>query len=104
MKHWKVVFAIGCGLIVAGCGEESAVQKAVRARLKDPDSAKFGEGTFVKGRKGDSYACFTVNSKNSMGGYSGDKQAFLIKLKDEWEVIGMQEFSHEQCINLASMN
>lgn len=48
MKHWKVVFAIGCGLIVAGCGEESAVQKAVRARLKDPDSAKFGKGTLSK--------------------------------------------------------
>ena len=102
MKLWNVAFAIGCGLIVAGCGEESAVQKAVRARLKDPDSAKFGKGTFVKGRTGDSYACFTVNSKNSMGGYTGDQQAALMKAEGEWHVASIEKVDHASCVKVIS--
>ena len=104
MKKWKVIFAVGCGLIVAACGDESAAQKAVRASLKDPDSAKFGKSTFVKGAKGASYACLTVNSKTSMGGYAGDEQALLIKSKDEWKVLGIQDFSHERCVSVGLQN
>ena len=102
MKHWKVVFAIGCGLIVAACGQESAAHKAVLSRLKDPDSAKFGEFTTVKGGSGGSFSCLTVNSKNSMGGYVGDKQAILMWLSDGWDVIGIHDVSHEQCLTMTA--
>lgn len=102
MKHWKVVFAIVCGLIVAACGEESAAQKAVRASLKDPDSAKFGKFTSGKDKNGKFYACVTVNAKNSMGGYVGDKQASLFQSNGEWEVLGINNMSHEQCVEFAT--
>lgn len=102
MKKWKVVFAIGCGLLVAACGDESAAQKAVRASLKDPDSAKFGKSTFVKGAKGESYACLTINAKNSIGGYTGDQQAALMKAEGEWRVITINELDHASCIKVIS--
>jgi hypothetical protein len=48
-------------------------RRVVLDGLKDPDSAKFGEFW----RLGD-VACGTVNSKNSMGGYTG-KKIFAVK-------------------------
>ena len=45
-----------------------AVQQAIKSRLKDPDSAKFGN-VWVK----NGIVCGSVNSKNSYGGYSGFK-------------------------------
>lgn len=90
----KVVAAIlGC-LLLAACGNESEVEKTVLATLKDPDSAKFGKFTQVS----ESLACMTVNAKNSMGGYSGDRQAFLEKIKGKWEVLTTEEVSHDMCI------
>ena len=101
MKIWKAVFAIGCGLIVAGCGDESAAQKAVRANLNDPDSAKFGKFTSTKKANSET-ACLTVNAKNSMGGYTGDQQAALIKVEGEWQVIAINEVDHAGCIKVIS--
>ena len=46
-----------------------AARTAVKARLKDPDSAEFGLIS-VHGK----VACGTVNSKNGFGGYSGAKR------------------------------
>jgi hypothetical protein len=44
------------------------VQNSVRAKLKDPDSAKFQDlRSFAEAR----VACGKVNSKNSFGGYVG---------------------------------
>ncbi len=48
---------------------------AVRARLKDPDSAEFS-GTFVSRKAGPPVVCGYVNSKNSFGGFAG-KQRFV---------------------------
>ena len=47
------------------------IHEAVRERLKDPESARFG--TLVGGhdQKGVFSACGWVNSKNSFGGYTG---------------------------------
>lgn len=46
-------------------------QDAVEAKLKDPDSAQFRNVYFHKGQDGIPVTCGEVNSKNSLGGYSG---------------------------------
>jgi hypothetical protein len=43
----------------------------VKARLKDPDSAKFKGVYFVRGKAGVPVTCGQVNSRNSFGGYTG---------------------------------
>lgn len=48
-------------------------QRAVRAELKDPDSAKFRGVKLEKGDDGKPYAyCGWVNAKNGYGGYTGE--------------------------------
>ena len=81
-------------LLTACGGIESESKDAVRSRLKDPDSAKFGKFT----RVGDTRACLTVNARNSMGGYTGDQVAFLWKKGDRWVVLQIEEVSHDNCI------
>lgn len=65
-----------CGLLLGGCDSSSKNEKffteakeAVKATLKDPDSAQFMKmrrvSALVPG------ACGEVNSKNSFGGYVG---------------------------------
>jgi len=51
---------------------DNSMRKAVREKLKDPDSAKWGEVHTYK-----SHACLEVNSKNSYGGYTGKQVAWL---------------------------
>lgn len=45
-------------------------KKAVLARLKDPDSAQFGQVTYRE----PGIACGFVNARNSFGGYTGEKR------------------------------
>lgn len=99
MYRWKVVRAICCSLVLAGCGvvgtgDEAAARKAVLKVLKDPDSAKFGQFKLAgpEGPTGKQGACLVVNAKNSMGGYTGDQSAMLFRAKrdGEWEVFGME--------------
>lgn len=93
----NILFAVGLPLLFSACGSaKSEAEKAVLDRLKDPDSAKFGEFTQVNERR----ACLTVNAKNSMGGYTGDQQAFLFKFGEEWTVVAIQETSHKTCTDL----
>ena len=48
-------------------------QRAVRAELKDPGSAKFRGVKLQKGHDGKPYGyCGWVNAKNSYGGYTGE--------------------------------
>ena len=51
-----------------------AAQRAVRTSLKDPDSAQFKQvyANYTEGF--DVVACGQVNSKNSLGGYTGFKR------------------------------
>lgn len=51
------------------------IEKRVRAALKDPVSARFS-GAYVSQKGGMPVVCGMVNSKNSLGGYSGS-QRFL---------------------------
>lgn len=93
----RALVAIGVSVSLAACGSrQSSAEAAVRDALKDPDSARFGEFYYnEKTGKG----CLSVNAKNSMGGYTGDQQAYL-RLKDgAWEVGDIAEVSHESCRN-----
>ncbi|MCX7140800.1 MAG: hypothetical protein NT123_06820 [Proteobacteria bacterium] len=120
------IAAIGCCLLIAGCGEDAGVvaarkaneeiervaaaaaaaarrdeddaKIAVLAALKDPDSAKFG-----RFKAYGEQACFTVNARNSFGGYTGDQQAFLARTGGKWGVFAIKgDLSHETCIQLIS--
>ncbi|MGP5280306.1 hypothetical protein ACTXNJ_03740 [Pseudomonas helleri] len=52
----------------------SSAFTAVKSRLKDPGSANFGRVVRHKVAAGENVACGTVNSKNSFGGYVGEKR------------------------------
>ena len=100
----RLILIAGFGLL-AGCSDKGAVEEAVKDILNDPDSARFGEITIVDtadGRK----ACATINAKNRMGGYTGDKQMTLFYNDDleKWSVVNDWEFSHETCIDIISDN
>lgn len=45
-------------------------QRLLKQKLKDPDSAKFGDD-YVSYKSGGPVVCGTVNARNSFGGYSG---------------------------------
>jgi hypothetical protein len=49
-------------------------EAAVKARLKDPESARFGE-QWVGGKDGTVF-CGKVNAKNGFGGYTGEELYF----------------------------
>lgn len=51
-----------------------AAQRAVRASLKDPDSAQFKDVYVNYTEEFQVVACGRVNSKNSLGGYTGFKR------------------------------
>lgn len=75
-------------LLVASCGDPGAhqtpeealmmeAQEAVRAELKDPESARFGETAATIVLPSIGAVCFgTVNAKNSFGGYAGEQKFF----------------------------
>lgn len=52
----------------------AAAISAVKANLKDPSSASFGQIARRQVGSGKNVACGTVNSKNSFGGYVGDRR------------------------------
>jgi hypothetical protein len=74
---------------------ESEARKAVLDVLKDPGSAKFGELTQAT----ENSACFTVNAKNSFGGYTGEQQALLFRIGNKWIATEIyKDISHETCL------
>ncbi|SDY54641.1 hypothetical protein [Citreimonas salinaria] len=71
------VFALGAGIAKQSQGDDlgffeaRTVKAAVRNKLKDPDSAQFGEIHAKRdGQKID--VCGWVNARNSLGGYVGE--------------------------------
>lgn len=91
-----LLLTVGFSMLLFGCGNvESDAEKAVLGRLKDPGSAKFGQFTQVT----ENGACLTVNARNSMGGYTGNQQARLKMVNKKWEVIDIDEKSHDRCIS-----
>lgn len=80
--------------------DKIAVADAVRAKLKDPDSARF---RWLPSASGLTY-CGFVNSKNSFGGYTGF-QPFTTVLaeidgKPSVTVIGIGDPAYTVCSNL----
>lgn len=102
MKMLLVVLISLCFSLLTGCSsDEAEIKKAVRERLKDPDSAKFGKLTQIN----ENLACITVNSRNSMGGYSGDQQAAVIRAGvieglegDNWLALTIVNGSQDRCL------
>ena len=82
-KH--ILAALALALPLAGCGSdeqptvpsdagyEIVGKEAVKARLRDPDSATFSQVRVV--RRGETTAiCGYVNSKNGLGGMTGPQR------------------------------
>lgn len=91
---WKTITLALCAAFTLTACDKSGAQKSVLASLKDPDSAKFGDFYFNQTTK---KGCLTVNSKNSMGGYTGEQQAYVEKKDTGWETIGIAEITLESC-------
>ena len=90
---------IACSLIVAMIATEAAakepqpfvihaehraaIEKGVRERLKDPESARFGAMSAATTPKGGVVVCGMVNARNAFGGYAGAAPFFgtLIDMK-----------------------
>ena len=80
---------------LVGCSSAQAgAEAAVRENLKDPDSARFGEFYYNSETQ---KACLTTNAKNSMGGYTGDKQAMLFNEDGTWVFAGTHETDQATC-------
>ena len=94
-KPSRTVLALACILSLSACDRaRHNAEAVVRENLKDPDSAKFGEFYFnEKTGKG----CLTVNARNSMGGYTGDQQAYVRRTDKGWETYEIAEISADSC-------
>lgn len=79
-------------LALTGCGEQSAIEDAIRANLRDPDSAKF-RNLVVSQKK--ATACIEWNAKNAFGGYGDWDVARLKNIGGSWVVLEMQVTSKD---------
>lgn len=92
MKHAILLAAIP--LALGGCSKQRAAEAIVRESLIDPESARFGDFYFNdKTQKG----CLTVNSKNSMGGYTGNQQAYVKQQGGTWKEVGIADIDRDMC-------
>lgn len=75
-----IAFTLACALSACGSADSSLIgktQKAVQTKLKDPDSAKFGEAFVVTPEEQSTIysdlrrVCGDVSAKNSYGAYEG---------------------------------
>jgi hypothetical protein len=88
--------------------QKELLKNTVKATLKDPGSALFGEITLgekfsayntetkklVEGR----FACLSVNAKNSFGGYTGEQHWLLTQSSGGPWQIGFDYASHSKCV------
>jgi hypothetical protein len=92
---FRVMLALACLTSLVACnGAKSGAEAAVRESLKDPGSAKFGDFYYNDEKK---RGCLTVNARNSMGGYTGDQQAYVQRGDSGWEVYGIAEITQTMC-------
>lgn len=76
--------------------KEDLIKQAVLDRMIDPGSTKFGKITVLEDK-----ACFTVNSKNRLGGYTGDSQAFVQVVEEGWHyIMSKNDISHNLCLEI----
>lgn len=82
----------------ATAAERRAMIAVIKSRLIDPTSPIFGRADIVGNE-----ACFTVNAKNRLGGYTGNKEAVLRfdpKTKT-WSGGGTIDYPHGVCLDAA---
>lgn len=117
LHNFRNSFALPAGIILmlSACGGESeenspatidslvlvGAEDLIRAKLRDPDSAEFGE-IRVSRKSGSPIACGTVNSRNGFGGMSGAQRfisngASLAFLEEEMEGGAMDEVWSRFC-------
>lgn len=94
MTNKLKLLALIVPLVLVGCSGRSGAEDAVRAALKDPDSAKFGDFYY---NKKTGKACLSTNAKNAMGGYTGESQVHLSKTDGEWVYESDAEETHDYC-------
>lgn len=95
-KNWVLLLCVfgmlaGCSSDENSAGEEiKEIKEAVLAGLVDPTSAQFEEEVrYFLGRSG---ACIKVNAKNRMGGYTGRKNASVLRLKSgNWQMLRLED-------------
>ena len=101
----ELILALVIGVGLSGCAgtgnkvaesvelsptQRAAIEAAIRVRLKDPESARFGE--FKAGRAPEGITvCGQVNAKNSLGGYTGMSTFFGSLRGDAFIEIEMDE-------------
>ena len=77
-------------------------KSGIKDALIDPDSAKFKNVIFVLTVNRTPFACGEVNSKNSMGGYTGYKRFITAGLKEytflQGEKEGFNEYWKQVCV------
>lgn len=85
MNIRTMLFTVLAAALLSGCGSEEqqaiwTTEKAVKAKLKDPGSARFGKTYFVvddeKSEPGYTwgYVCGEVSGKNSYGAYASPQR------------------------------
>lgn len=84
----RMVFVLFITVLLIACGgDKAAIEGAIQANLKDPDSAKFRN--LIVSKKG-TYACIEWNSRNSFGGYGDWDVARLENVQSGWRVMEMK--------------
>lgn len=81
----KLLLSVALLATLVGCDNamfDDGIKKAVREKLKDPDSAKWEEVLKYK-----DFACIKYNAKNGYGGYGGSSWAVLQEISsNSWYV------------------
>jgi hypothetical protein len=90
----KFIGAVAILFFLVGCGDSDVkkLESAVKDRLIDPGSVKFGSVIFSKDGE---EACIEYNAKKRMGGYVGQNIAMLELVFSEWRVKKMNAFSSD---------
>jgi len=87
----RVALGVSLSVVLAGCGDSSAIKDAVKNRLNDPGSAIFKEEVISKSGE---IACIPWNAKNRMGGYGEWQYALVAKgEKSSWVPEDMEALS-----------
>jgi len=80
----------------ATAAERAAMTTVIRGRLIDPTSPIFGRADIVGNQ-----ACFTVNARNRLGAYTGNREAvlYLNPKTHTWTGGGMIDYPHGVCLD-----
>jgi hypothetical protein len=78
--------------------EQLIFKEIITSSLIDPESAKFKDPMVIVNNRA---ACIEINSKNSLGGYTGFQSFELAKFNDRGWILYGKENSMENCVESA---